>query len=190
MYYQASTSPNISYLTSSLPPKKIHQHFKMLFNKPLALAALASTAFAQNTPTLEQALNSTSDLSQLKQLLSTNPQLGATLGAAKNITILAPSNQAFGRVNNATLSGLLADPSLLAGLLTYHVLNGTYRAEAVTNNSAFLPSLLSAPAYANVTGGQRVRAQLVDSKVTFFSGLQDNSTVTTGVRILLPPAPR
>jgi uncharacterized surface protein with fasciclin (FAS1) repeats len=83
----------------------------------LSILALASQALAQSTPTLQQALNSTSSLSQLSAVLGLTPQLVQTLGSAQNITILAPSNQAFARIDNATLSALTANPALLTALL-------------------------------------------------------------------------
>ncbi|KAH7088247.1 FAS1 domain-containing protein [Paraphoma chrysanthemicola] len=149
----------------------------MLF-KSLSVLALAGHAFAQNTPTLAQALNSSADLSQLQAVLGLNPGLIETLSGASNITILAPSNRAFGQVPNATLAGLTQNTGLLTALLQYHVLNGTYPASAVTNTSAFIPTLLTNRQFTNVTGGQRVNAVLRNGNVTFFSGLLANSTVS------------
>ncbi|KAF1920842.1 FAS1 domain-containing protein [Ampelomyces quisqualis] len=146
--------------------------------KSISLLALAGQALAQNTPTLVQALNSSSDLSQLSAVLALNPQLVETLGSAQNITILAPSNAAFGKVDNATLGALTANPALLAATLQYHVLNGTVYGSQVTNTSAFVPTLLTDTQFTNVTGGQRVRAQLRNGNVTFYSGLNLNSTVS------------
>jgi uncharacterized surface protein with fasciclin (FAS1) repeats len=87
----------------------------MLFK--LSIIALVGQALAQSTPTLEQALNSTSVLSQLSAVLALTPQLVTALGSAQNITILAPSNQAFARIDNATLGALTANPALLTALL-------------------------------------------------------------------------
>jgi len=146
--------------------------------KSLSLLAIAGQALAQNTPSLAQALNSSSNLSQLSAVLALNPQLVQALGSAQNITILAPSNAAFGKIDNATLGALTQNPSLLSAILQYHVLNGTVYGSQVTNTSAFVPTLLTDTQYTNVTGGQRVRAQLRNGNVTFYSGLNMNSTVS------------
>lgn len=151
--------------------------------RSLSLLALAGQALAQNTPTLAQALNSSSNLSQLSAVLALNPQLVESLGSAQNITILAPSNAAFGKVDNATLGALTANPALLTAILQYHVLNGTVYGSQVTNTSAFVPTLLTDTQFTNVTGGQRVRAQLRNGNVTFYSGLNMNSTVSQAVSV-------
>lgn len=148
-----------------------------MFTKQLSILALAGQALAQ-TPSLLQALNSSSSLSSLSGVLALNPQLVETLGSAQNITILAPSNTAFAKIDNATLAGLTANTGLLTAILQYHVLNGTVYGSQVTNTSAFVPTLLTNPLFTNVTGGQRVRAQLSNGNVTFFSGLNYNSTVS------------
>jgi uncharacterized surface protein with fasciclin (FAS1) repeats len=122
-----------------------------MFYKQLCILALAGQALAQNTPTLLQALNSSSNLSQLSAVLALNPQLVETLGNAQNITILAPSNAAFAKVDNATLSGLTQNTGLLTALLQYHVLNGTVYGGQVTNTSAFVPTLLTNPLFTNVS---------------------------------------
>jgi uncharacterized surface protein with fasciclin (FAS1) repeats len=85
--------------------------------KQLSVLALAAQAFAQNTPSLAQALNSTAELSTLGTVLGLVPELVTALGSAQNITILAPSNAAFAKVDNATLSGLTANTGLLTALL-------------------------------------------------------------------------
>ncbi|OAL49526.1 Fasciclin-domain-containing protein [Pyrenochaeta sp. DS3sAY3a] len=148
--------------------------------KHLSVFALAGFALAQeSTPSLAQALNSTSELSQLQGVLGLNPGLLETLGGATNITILAPSNEAFGEIDNATLAGLAQNTGLLTAILQYHVLNGTYRADDITNTSSFVPTLLTNPLFTNVTGGQVVEAIKRDNNVTFFSGLLSNSSVST-----------
>lgn len=127
----------------------------MLF-KSLSILALAGHAFAQNTPTLAEALNATAELSQLGAVLALNPDLVQALSSAQNITILAPSNEAFGLVPNETLQALTSDLDLLTALLQYHVLNGTVRGADITNTSSFVPTLLTDPAYTNVR--QRLHA--------------------------------
>jgi len=72
-------------------------------------------------------------------------------------------------------------PDILTALLTYHVLNGTYLAGDITSTPAFVPSFLQNTSFTNVTGGQRVEAVRNGSDISFFSGLLEKSTVTTGV---------
>jgi uncharacterized surface protein with fasciclin (FAS1) repeats len=105
-------------------------------------------------------------------------QFVASLGSAKDVTILAPSNEAFQAVGNETLSALTANEGLLTALLQYHVLNGTFLSSAITNQSTFVPTLLTNQLFTNVTGGQVVNAKTTGDNVTFFSGLLANSSVS------------
>jgi len=158
--------------------------------KPLSVLALAGLAVAQNStaPDLVTALTgAASELSTLAGLVPAS--ILQTLSSLQNITLLAPSNAAFAKVDNATLTALSADPGLLAALLTYHVLNGTFPSTAITDNSVFVPSLLTNTSYANVTGGQRVEVEKEDDKVVIYSGLGTNSTVTTAVCVYESPLP-
>ena len=119
--------------------------------KQLSVLALAGHALAQNTPSLADALSATPELSQLGSVLQLVPELVQALSSAQNITILAPSNDAFSLVPNATLQGLTSNTGQLAALLEYHVLNGTYRGADITNMTAFVPTLLTNPLFANVS---------------------------------------
>ena len=151
-----------------------------MYSRILPVAALAALATAQNAPNLTAALASTPDLSALASAIGlAPPELVSALGQATNVTILAPSNAAFSKLNASGMAGALADPNALAAVLSYHVLNGTYRSSAVTNASTFIPTHLTSPQYANVTGGQRVEVIKQGDKVVFYSGLLMNSTVTT-----------
>jgi uncharacterized surface protein with fasciclin (FAS1) repeats len=58
-------------------------------------------------------------------------------------------------------------------------LNASVPSSAITNTSAFVPTLLTNPLFANVTGGQVVSAKKANGGVSIFSGLLMNSTVTT-----------
>ena len=49
-----------------------------------------------------------------------------TLNTAQDITVFAPANDAFAKVDKATLDAAMADPQgLLTNVLTYHVVAGT-----------------------------------------------------------------
>ena len=157
--------------------------------KHLSILALAGFALAQQNdtvPSLAEALNSTSELSQLEGVLNLNPELVQALSGATNITILAPSNDAFNEIDNETLSGLTSNTGLITALLQYHVLNGTYLSDEITNTSTFVPTLLTNSLFTNVTGGQVVEAVSEEGNVTFFSGLLSNSSVSTAVRSQYP----
>ncbi|KAF2430128.1 Fasciclin-domain-containing protein [Tothia fuscella] len=146
----------------------------MLFQY-LSSAVLLSVASAQS---LTQVLSGNNQTSQLAGLVGGFPNLVTQLGSARNITLLAPSNNALGTLLNSTAGkALAANSGAVQALLQYHVLNGTYRADAVTNTSAFIPTALTNTTYANVTGGQRIEALRAGTNVTFFSGLLANTSV-------------
>ncbi|KAI1653999.1 Fasciclin-domain-containing protein [Daldinia decipiens] len=144
---------------------------------PLALASLA----AAQTPSLSDALGSqNSSLSSLNALLASNSQFSESLNQLQNVTILAPSNDAFSAltINNETTS-LLDNSDYLQAFLSYHILNGTYYNDNFGDESVFIPTLLTNRTYTNVTGGQVVEARLHDNNVTFFSSLKENATIIT-----------
>ncbi|KAF1836228.1 beta-Ig-H3/Fasciclin [Decorospora gaudefroyi] len=147
--------------------------------KQLSLFALAGLAFAQqdDVPDLATALESTDELSTLQGVIPAS--VLESLSGLSDITILAPSNDAFGEVDEETLSGLAANEGLLTALLQYHVLNGTYLSGDISSSSAFVPTSLTNEMFTNVTGGQVVEALMMDDQVMFYTGLIANSTVTT-----------
>lgn len=149
----------------------------------LSLIAFASAVLAQTNgtvPSLAEALRSSSQLTSLSGVLALPglEQLVQSLSSAQNVTILAPSNEAFASVGNETLGALTANEGLLTALLQYHVLNGTFLSSAITNQSQFVPTLLTNELFTNVTGGQVVEAVTSGDNVTFFSGLLSNSSVS------------
>ncbi|KAJ4366005.1 hypothetical protein N0V95_000383 [Ascochyta clinopodiicola] len=149
----------------------------------LSVLGFAAAVLAQTNgtaPSLAEALNSSSQLTSLSGVLALPglAQLVQSLNSAQNVTILAPSNEAFARVGNATIGALTSNEGLLTALLQYHVLNGTILSSAITNQSQFVPTLLTNPLFTNVTGGQVVEAVASGGNVTFFSGALSNSSVT------------
>lgn len=159
--------------------------------KHACLLPLAGYALAQgssSTQSLNATLSGNPQLSNLTTLLASNPGIIAQLSNATNVTILAPSNNAFTELFNSTAGRALAsDPGLANALLQYHVLLGTHSASQITNSSMFIPTLLSNATYANVTGGQRVEAVKKGNETVFYSGLLQNSTVSQAVST---PQPR
>ncbi|KAJ4350160.1 uncharacterized protein N0V89_008781 [Didymosphaeria variabile] len=152
--------------------------------RDLAILALASLVATQDSDTDTQSLNATlsgnDQLSNLTSFLSLNPAIVSTLSQASNITILAPSNDAFSEFAETDVGrDIASNPGLLAALLQYHVLNGTFQASQITNQSTFVPTFLNNDTYANVTGGQVVEAVKVGNETVFYSGLLQNATVTT-----------
>ncbi|KAI4087685.1 MAG: hypothetical protein LQ339_008845 [Xanthoria mediterranea] len=160
-----------------------------MYRQLFSVAALAATTFAQNatnssssgTPSLTQLLGSTDSLSTLRTAIQGVPGLGDILGSATNVTVLAPSNEAFEKFMSTPQGAALADndQDAIQALLQYHIINGTYPASAVTDMPVFLPTMLNNTMYANVTGGQVVEAVMQEENVIFYSGLLNNATVST-----------
>ena len=146
--------------------------------KSLTLAAFAGAVSAQN---LTSVLSGTPDLSNLTALIGTVPSLLTTLSNATNITVLAPSNDAISAfLSSDGGSANLNNTDIISALLQYHILQGTIPASAITNIPTFPHTLLDASTgFANVTGGQVVEAVTVGGSVVIYSGLLQNSTVTT-----------
>jgi uncharacterized surface protein with fasciclin (FAS1) repeats len=145
----------------------------------LATIALAQT---QQSQSLTDILTSTPQLSSLTSFLQKYPDLVDSLSKAKDITILAPTDDAFKALLASDAGKAVAgDADYIKALLTYHVLNGTVKSTDIKKTGAFVPSLLVDEKYSNVTGGQVVEGVLVDDKVVFNTGLLANATVKQAV---------
>merc|ERR1711977_641037 len=145
--------------------------------KALAIAAFAATAYAQESGGLVQALSNVTELSNLTSYLNLFPDFVQQLSQLSNVTLLAPSNDAFAEFLNSSAGSALAnnDEALIQSILSYHVLNGTYES---FNDTEFIPTALQPTQYTNVTGGQVVQAVGDGETVTFYSGFLSASNVT------------
>jgi uncharacterized surface protein with fasciclin (FAS1) repeats len=117
------------------------------------------------TMTLSQALSAqNATLSTLNSLLAEQPALLRALttnNTQGGLTILAPNNAAFSKVLSTTAGmALAANSGMVAALLEYHVLSGTFPASSFTSTPQFIPTLLSNASFTGVTGGQVVMAVL------------------------------
>jgi len=69
----------------------------------------------------------------------TQAKLVDTLNSAQDITVLAPTNDAFAAMDKATLNKAMADPKgLLSKVLTYHVLKGKIAPDQLAGTHASL----------------------------------------------------
>lgn len=131
----------------------------------LCLALWAGLASAQDS--LAALLQSDPELSTLLDYVGLVPGLADSLGAASNVTILAPTNAAF----QALLDGPevpertaaeTRNVTSVAALLANHVVQGAYFAENITESPAFVQTLLNSSftndiqPFTNTTGGQYI----------------------------------
>lgn len=153
-------------------------HFSLL-----SLAALASAAAAQG---VVDTLKSDPQLSTLLNLAGKYPDLVKTLESLKDVTILAPTNDAFTLfLSESSGKEISSSDEATQALLSYHVLAAKVPASAFTTTPAFVPTLLNAPAYTNVTGGQVVEGKLNGTTIEITSGVLEVSKVVKGVRTFL-----
>ncbi|KAF8878019.1 FAS1 domain-containing protein, partial [Gymnopilus junonius] len=130
---------------------------------------------------LTSVLGAHSQLSSLVTLVNTQAPLVSTLNNAKNVTLLAPSNDAVMKfLNSSAGTQAVATPGALTALLQYHVVNGAFKSNAITLTPVFPSTLLTNSSFTNVTGGQVVEfAAGQGGGVTIFSGLRTPSFITT-----------
>jgi uncharacterized surface protein with fasciclin (FAS1) repeats len=137
-------------------------------------------------------LASQSDLSTLLELVGLVPGLAEKLSSASNITIMAPTNQAFAQVPRNEPEGeaveLRNDTIAVSALLANHVFKGVYPSNVITNTPTFAQTLLddtyisARQPFSNFTGGAYNGLVKNGKDVCILSGEQTISTVTQAVR--------
>ena len=108
-----------------------------------------------------------------------------TLNSAQDITVFAPSNDAFAKVPAADLQALLADKEMLTQVLTYHVVGQPVTPEQLGTAGPF-DSLAGPPVTASGSGEQFM---VNDSANVVCGNVQTaNATVYIVDSVLMPPA--
>jgi uncharacterized surface protein with fasciclin (FAS1) repeats len=108
-----------------------------------------------------------------------------TLNSAENITVFAPSNDAFAKVPAADLQALLADKDMLTQVLTYHVVGQEVTPTDLGTAGPFT-SLQGDPV--EVTGSGEDFTVNGNSKVVCGGVQTANATVYIVDSVLMPPA--
>lgn len=155
---------------------------------------MTGTCLAQGD--LAGLLSSQEDLSTLLELVSLVPGLADTLASSSNITIVAPTNEAFAAVPRNVPEGEAIeqknDSIAIAALLTNHVFKGVYPSEVITDIPTFAQTLLNSSyiiprqPFSNFTGGQYNGLVKNGDDVCILSGEQTVSTVTQAVSVPNP----
>ncbi|KAL1859731.1 hypothetical protein Daus18300_009451 [Diaporthe australafricana] len=145
----------------------------MRFSQVLTTVFVAGVA-AEPLANVLAANNNT--LSSLNSILATMPQFTQALTTASNITILAPSNDAFEQAMKA-MPMLTSDMNMVTALLQYHVMPGVMMSTAFTETPQFVSTLMGMP-FAMVNGNQKVELVKMDNMAMIFSGFKQMSSVT------------
>ena len=155
----------------------------MRLNNFLPILTSLTLTTAQDLLTL---LQSQQDLTTLASAIQQLPQITSFLASASNLTLLLPTNDAFAAVPADSEEGQListSSPDGLAAILSYHVLQGTYRSTDFSETPLFVPTIfnssftINGEARTNVTGGQNVGLVLNGTEATVLSGALASSRV-------------
>jgi hypothetical protein len=150
---------------------------------------MAGSAYAQGD--IVALLKSQDDLSTLLELVGLVDGLADKLAAASNITIVAPTNQAFAEVPRDTPEGQAIenknDTIAIGALLANHVFKGVYPSNVITDIPTFAQTLLDSSyvnaiqPFSNFTGGAYNGLVKNGKDVCVLSGEETISTVTAAV---------
>ncbi|KAH8886833.1 Fasciclin-domain-containing protein [Thozetella sp. PMI_491] len=145
----------------------------MHVSRLLPVAFVACVSAVPLTDILNQ---NNGNLSTLINLLQTVPAVTQMLTTTTNITIFAPSNNAFTKLlqRNPNAARLMNSPNLLTGVLQYHVVPGRLAANEFVDKPRFEATMLAQP-FANVTGGQKVELAKVNNTAMLFGGYKQAS---------------
>ena len=158
----------------------------------LAIAACSDpveeTAPAEDTAMADQMANDTAAAGTIVEVAQGNPDfstlvsavtaanLGETLSGDGPYTVFAPTNDAFGKIPEATLTELTTnDTETLGSILTYHVVQGNV--DAATLTKAIEDSGEAGYTITTVNGGT-LTAKVVDGNVVLTDAAGGTSTVT------------
>ncbi len=150
----------------------------------LAALTLASAFFlggcASTTPQAQLAAQAP-ELSTFQALVR-QAGLDAAL-ADQEVTIFAPTDDAFKDVPAATLDKLAKDPEQLRHVLNFHMVNGKVLAANVTSNTA-LDTLQGAKLNVSKAGDYLVVEEAMATRTDLSSG---KATIHVVDRVLMPP---
>lgn len=104
------------------------------------------------------------------------PQFTQALMMQSNVTILAPSNDAFEKAMKA-MPNLTSDMNMVTALLQYHIIVGMMMSSAFTTTPQFVSTYMGTP-FAMVNGNQKVELVKMDNMAMIFSGFKQMSSVT------------
>jgi LPXTG-motif cell wall-anchored protein len=141
----------------------------------------APTATPKPKDLVDTALGA-SDLSTLATLLKT-AALEDVLKGQGPFTIFAPTNDAFAQLSPETLAALDKDPTKLAELLKYHVVNGAIKVDDAAKMNG-VTTLEGKPITITVTDG---KVQINDANVTKPDQQTANGVIHTIDKVLVPP---
>lgn len=103
-------------------------------------------------------------------------QFTQALTMQSNVTILAPSNDAFEQALKA-MPNVTNDMNMVTALLQYHIIVGAMMSTAFTETPRFVSTYMGMP-FAMVTGNQKLELLKMDNMAMIFSGFKQMSTVT------------
>ena len=133
------------------------------------------TTSTEAEPTIAEVASSSDQFSTLVTALGAADLVG-TLNSEGPFTVFAPTNEAFEKLPAGTVEALLKkeNAAKLTQVLTYHVISGEYKAEAVIkaiqdNNNAFPVETIE---------GTVVTLSLKDGSVVLTDAAGNTSTVT------------
>lgn len=126
---------------------------------------------------------------QFKTLATALTEAGLvdTLNSSGDFTVFAPTDQAFAKLGQDTINAVLADPTLLTNILTYHVVDPADVPNAVPSSVAV--TLSSAP----MLNGQNVSIELrggdlfIDDSKVIVTDLQTTNGIVHVIDTVLMP---
>jgi len=145
---------------------------------PGLLVAISWATVARCSPDLGTVLSQNANLSTYYDLIQKYPNILLKLPNYSGVTIVAPNNGAFTKDEGWSND----NETMVTNILEYHILQGTISTGAVPEGPPFYAeTLLTDPAYTNVTGGQNVIAyKQPGDTVILASGDGSRSTLVQG----------
>ena len=159
---------------------------------PAAASAPTSAPAAASAPTSSPAVTpraqtdivdtavAAGSFTTLAKLL-TSAGLIDTLKGAGPFTVFAPTDEAFAKIDKATLDALAADPAKLKAVLTYHVVSGKVLAMDV--KAGQVPTLASQSITVSLAGGT---VMVNNAKVIKTDVIASNGVIHIIDTVLLP----
>jgi len=109
--------------------------------------------------------------------------LAETLSGEGPFTVFAPTNAAFAKLGEATITALLNDPATLQGILLYHALSGSVYASDVLQRS-FATTINGADVVFTQRGGS---VYINDARITLTDIQASNGVIHVIDSVILPP---